>query len=84
MVLQESYLKTMKEAAVTYSLNDVYAMHNQLQTLDTPLRKELRIESIPWKKSMMQATSFLQENLHQANPLVAEMIQIWHRHFEYV
>lgn len=82
MGFQGSYLKTMKEAAVTYSLHDVYTMRNQLQALDTPLRKELQIDSGSWKKSMMRAKSFLQENLHQANPLVAEMIKIWHRDFE--
>lgn len=74
----------MKEAVLTYSLHDVYAMQNQLQALDTPLRKEFRIDSAPWKKSMIRATLFLQENLHQANPLVAEMIKIWHRDYEYV
>lgn len=82
MIFQESYLKTMKEAAVTYSLYNVYTMRNQLQELDTPLKKELRIESGSWKKSMIRVKSFLQENLHQANPLVAEMIKIWHRDFE--
>lgn len=82
--MQECYLKAMKEAVVAYSLNDVYAMHNKLPMLDTPLRKELRKDSAVWKKSMVRAASFLRENLHQANPLIAEMIKIWHRNFEYV
>lgn len=74
----------MKEAVVAYSLHDVYAMQNQLPALDTPLRRELRKDSALWKKSMVRATSFLRDNLHQANPLVAEMIKIWHRDYEYV
>lgn len=74
----------MKEAVVAYSLHDIYAMQNQLPALDTPLRKELRRDSALWKKSMVRATSFLRDNLHQANPLVAEMIKIWHRDFEFV
>lgn len=74
----------MKEAVVAYSLHDVYAIHNQLPALDTPLRKELRRDSALWKKSMIRATSFLRDNLHQVNPLVAEMIKIWHRDFEFV
>lgn len=74
----------MKEAVVAYSLQDAYSMQNQLLVLDTPLRKELRKDSLLWKKSMLRATSFLQNNLHQANPLIAEMIKLWHRDFEYV
>lgn len=72
----------MKEAVVAYSMHDVYAMHKQLPELDTPLRKELRRDCALWKKSMAQAVSFLRDNLHQANPLVVEMIKIWHRDFE--
>lgn len=72
----------MKEAVVAYSLNDVYTMHNQLPVLDTPFRKELRQDSALRKKSMMRSAFFLRENLHQANPLVAEMIKIWYRDFE--
>lgn len=74
----------MKEAVVAYSLTDVYAMQNKLPELDTPLRKELRRDSLLWKKSMLRAASFLRDNLHQANPLIAEMIKIWHKDFEYV
>lgn len=74
----------MKEAVVAYSLHDVYAIHNKLPILDTPLRKELREDSALWKKSKVRATSFLRDNLHQANPLIAEMIKIWHKNFEYV
>lgn len=74
----------MKEAIVAYSLSDVYEMQNKLPELDTPLRKELRRESSLWKNSMSRAASFLRDNLHQANPLVAEMIKIWHKDFEYV
>jgi len=74
----------MKDAVIAYSMLDISAMHNQLPELDTPLRRELRKDSALWKKSMMRATLFLRDNLHQANPLVAEMIKIWHRHFEYV
>ncbi|XP_026811506.1 dynein heavy chain 7, axonemal-like [Rhopalosiphum maidis] len=72
----------MKEAVVAYSLHDVYAKHNKLPILDTPLRKELRKDSALWKKSMGRAASFLRDNLHQANPLIAEMIKIWHKNFE--
>lgn len=74
----------MKEAVVAYSLHDVYAMQNQLPALDTSLRKELRRDSALWKRSMVRANSFLRDNLHQANPLVAEMIKIWHKDFEFV
>lgn len=74
----------MKEAVVAYSLHDVNSIHNQLPAQDTPLRKELRKDSVLWKKSMVRATSFLRNNLHQANPLIAEMIKLWHRDFEYV
>lgn len=81
---QECYLKAMKEAVVAYSLRDVYALNNQLPALDTLLKKELRRDSAIWKKSMVRATSFLRDNLHQANPLIAAMIKIWHRDFEYV
>lgn len=74
----------MKEAVVAYSLHDVFATSNELPALDTPLKKELRKDSALWKESMLRATSFLRDNLHQANPLVVEMIKIWHRDFEYV
>lgn len=74
----------MKEAVVAYSLHDVYTTYTQLPALDTPLRKELRCDSALWKKSMNRAALYLRDNLHQANPLVAEMIKIWHRDFEYV
>jgi hypothetical protein len=74
----------MKEAVVAYSLHDVFATRNELPALDTPLKKELRKNSAVWKKSMVRATLFLRDNLHQANPLVSEMIKIWHRDFEYV
>jgi len=74
----------MKEAVVAYSLQDVCALKNELPALDTPLRRELRKDSAMWKKSMIRATSFLRDNLHQANPLIVEMIKIWHRDFEYV
>jgi len=72
----------MKEAIIAYSMHDVYAMDKELPKLDTPLRKELRRDSALWKKSMARAVSFLRDNLHQANPLVVEMIKSWHRHFE--
>jgi len=72
----------MKEAVVAYSLQNVYAVHNKLPILDTPLQKELRKDSALWKKSIVRAASFLRDNLHQANPLIAEMIKIWHRNFE--
>lgn len=33
---------------------------------------------------MVEATEFLQKNLHLGNPFVVEMIKIWHRDFEYL
>lgn len=57
-------------------------MENKLPELDTPLKRELRRESLLWKKSMLRAALFLRANLHQANPLVVEMIKIWHKDFE--
>lgn len=74
----------MREALVSFTLQDVYAMHNNLPALDTPFKKQMRIDSLLWKKSMIRASEFLQNNLHQSNPLVIEMIKIWHRNFGYV
>jgi len=72
----------MKKAFVAYSLHDEYTVPNELLILDTPSLKELRKDTALRKKSMLRASSFLRDNLHQANPLVAEMIKIWHRDFE--
>ncbi|VVC38387.1 Dynein heavy chain, domain-2,Dynein heavy chain domain,Dynein heavy chain, P-loop containing D4 domain,P- [Cinara cedri] len=80
--MDECYFKVIREALVSFTLQDVYAMYNHLPALDTPLKKKLRTDSLLWKKSMVQATEFLENNFHQGNHLVVKMIKIWHKDFE--
>lgn len=83
LLLQEDFMMGVKKATVDFVLRD--PNDTDLETVDirTPHRAELPLLTKLWKTSYDAARQKIFRNLHTVNPLLAQILDLWHKNFRY-
>lgn len=71
----------VKKATVDFVLRDPNDTGHEAAHSRTPLREELPMLRKQWRTSYDIARQKILRNLNTVNPLLAQILELWHKHF---
>ncbi|CAF3434426.1 unnamed protein product [Rotaria sp. Silwood1] len=77
--MKEDYLLSVKKAIVDFVLHDPRETEEKVKEETLPHRQEIAVLPKPWHGSFVQATKFIEKNLHSINPAMAQVLSMWHK-----
>ncbi|XP_059164025.1 dynein axonemal heavy chain 7-like isoform X1 [Physella acuta] len=79
--MKEDYLLSVKKAIVDFVLKDPRQQDDDKDEKLPPHREEMAVKPKPWNKSFLAALEYTSEHLHNTNPCMMQVLDLWHFSF---
>ncbi|GFR59444.1 dynein heavy chain 7, axonemal [Elysia marginata] len=79
--MREDYLLSVKKAIVDFVLKDPRQLEDDSKERLPPHREEMAVVPKPWNRSYLAALDFTAEHLHNTNPCMMQVLDLWHSSF---
>ncbi|XP_070188303.1 dynein axonemal heavy chain 7-like isoform X3 [Littorina saxatilis] len=79
--MREDYLLSVKKAIVDFVLKDPRQLEDEKKEKPLPHREEMALVPKPWHKAYMAALEATAQCLHNTNPCMMQVLNLWHISF---